>query len=164
MKIKPFLTAVIILIALCSGFAVADVNAINEFQTGSYRQILDKHAGNPFVLVIWSLACPSCIKDMEQLDALHNKYPQLAVVMLSVDEPSDVAEIKDILGKHHLAGVENWVFADEDAQKLRYEIDPAWFGEMPRTYFFDKAHDRTGISGVLSGQEFEERIVRIMQP
>jgi thiol-disulfide isomerase/thioredoxin len=163
MKIKRLLTVLMGLLWLCPGIYAAEVKPLNEFKTGSYRQILDNQAGKPFVLIIWSLTCPSCIKDMELLDELHKKNPQLAFVMLSTDEPPDAKEIKDLLEKHRLADVENWVFADDNAQKLRFEIDPTWFGEMPRTYFFDNIHNRTGISGVLSRQDFAERIARIAQ-
>lgn len=165
MNTKPILLAsVMLLYCIMNHHAVAAPPFLKQFKTGSYQQILDKQKGKPFVLVIWSLMCPSCIKDMEQLDTLHKKFPHLNFVMLSTDEPADAEDIEAMLEKYHLSDVENWVFADDDAQKLRFEIDPAWFGEMPRTYFFDKTHSRAGVSGVLSGQEFEERIGRITQP
>ena len=59
-----------------------------------------------------------------------------------------------MLEKHHLNDVENWVFADANSQKLRFEIDPSWYGELPRTYFFDSAHNRNGNSGLLAVQDF----------
>ena len=40
-----------------------------------------------------------------------------------------------------LAGAENWMFTDDFVERLRYEIDPQWHGEIPRTTtaFFAKA-------------------------
>ena len=35
------------------------------------------------------------------------------------------------------------------------EIDPQWFGELPRTYFLDSKHQREGISGALSYEDYQ---------
>jgi hypothetical protein len=37
-------------------------------------------------------------------------------------------------------------------------IDPHWYGEIPRTYFFDKAHSRVGISGLITEKEYLKMI------
>jgi hypothetical protein len=43
-----------------------------------------------------------------------------------------------------------------------FEIDPKWYGELPRTYFLDAAHQRTGVSGVLSKEDYETMFTRIL--
>ena len=161
MKFNPLLLALIGFSIFCPVNGTAENNQLKLFKTGSYRQILETHKNQPFVLIIWSLTCSSCLKDMENLDTLHKNNPRLELVMLSTDELSDTENIEAMLEQHHLADVENWVFADENTQKLRFEIDPSWYGEMPKTYFFDKHHHRTGVSGVLSKQEFSEHVAKI---
>ena len=39
--------------------------------------------------------------------------------------------------------------------KLRYGIDPSWFGELPRSYFYDAAHNRLPHSGALNEDHIE---------
>lgn len=164
MKIKQFftkrwlvLTLSIASIVCCPAFA----EGLNPFVQGSYQTILNAHRPQPFMLVIWSVDCPSCLKDMELISKLHKDHPELKIVMLSTDEPDLSAEINKILDQHGLSGLENWVFAADDSQRLRYEIDPSWYGEMPRTYFFNRNHQRTGLSGALSLAEFEKQIAAI---
>lgn len=136
---------------------------LSAFTSGSYQQILASNAGQPFMLVIWSINCPSCLKDMELLSNIHKSRPELKMIMLAADEPSATEQIQQILDKNQLSGIENWAYADENTQKLQFEIDPKWYGELPRTYFFDKAHQRTGVSGVLSKEDYDAMFTMILK-
>lgn len=155
MNIKRFL-ATMILIGV-SAIAVANDATIRPFNPGSYQQILSEKANQGFMLVIWSLDCSTCIKDMELLNSLHKTRPELKIVMLSTDEVSASADIQNLLEKYQLADTENWVFASDNTQKLRYEIDPSWYGELPRTYFFSATHQREGVSGALKLEDYNTR-------
>jgi thiol-disulfide isomerase/thioredoxin len=145
--------------ALCR----AEAANLKPFVPDSYPQLLASKSGQPFMLVIWSITCSSCLKDMALLDKMHKAYPKFDIVMLAADDNTAHERIQQILAKNNLTSLENWVFADDNAQKLRYEIDPKWYGELPRTYFFDKSHAREGISGVLSQPDYESRFKRLSQ-
>ena len=56
------------------GFPV-DSGRHNPFRSGSYQQILEDNEGQPFVLVIWSKDCSSCLEDMEILQEIHRDLP-----------------------------------------------------------------------------------------
>jgi len=159
MTIKQLIAACIL--SALSAFCFAQEGYIKSFNPGSYQQILRENAGHPFMLAIWSLDCPSCIKDMRILAEAKQKHPGLKIIMLSTDEPSATSEVKSMLARQGLSDLENWIFGSEDAQKLRYEIDSSWFGELPRTYFFDKSHNKIGKSGALRIDELEAYIGRI---
>lgn len=94
---------------------------------------------------------------------LYKNNPDIKMIMLATDGLSDKMQIEQILEQHQLAEIENWVFADENSQKLRFEIDPKWYGELPRTYFFDSAHQRTGKSGVMSKKDYEAMFAKIIK-
>jgi thiol-disulfide isomerase/thioredoxin len=153
MNIKTIFTALLLTI---SSVWPAQSNEINQFVPGSYQQLLNDYAGKAFVLVLWSVDCPSCLKDMELLRSFRGEHPEINLVMMSTDEASAVPQVQKLLQDHQLADLPNWVFADEDAQKLRYEIDQNWFGELPRTYFFSQDHKRVGKSGALTKQQLLE--------
>jgi thiol-disulfide isomerase/thioredoxin len=160
---KLLIPLILSLFTLFTAPASAEQAALNAFTSTSYRQILAKYAGQPFVLVIWSITCPACLKDMPLLSALHKSWPALKMVMLATDElGASSDQVQAVLSKYGLAGLENWVFAEDNTQKLNYEIDPSWYGELPRTYFFDSAHVRQGISGVLSKAEYEAQFAKIL--
>ena len=135
----------------------------SAFASGSYQQILTANANHPFMLVIWSVNCSSCLKDMELLSSIHKSRPELKIIMLAADDLSVTDQIQQILEKNQLSGIDNWVFAEENTRKLRFEIDPKWYGELPRTYFFDKAHQRTGVSGVLSKEDYDAMFAKILK-
>jgi len=134
----------------------------SAFSSGSYQQIVASHANQPFMLVIWSIDCTSCLKDMALLSSIHKSKPELNIVMLAADDASAIEQIQQILAKNQLSDSESWVYAEENTQKLQFEIDPTWYGELPRTYFFDKAHKRTGVSGVLSREAYEAMFATIL--
>lgn len=84
------------------------------------------------------------------------------MIMLATDDLSAADQVQQILEKNQLSGIENWIYADDNTQKLQFEIDPKWYGEMPRTYFLDSAHLRTGVSGVLSKEDYETLFKKIL--
>ncbi len=133
------------------------------FTSGSYQQLLASNPNQPFMLIIWSVNCPSCLKDMALLSSIHKSRPELKMIMLAADDLSATEQIQQILEKNQLSELENWVYAEDNTQKLQFEIDPKWYGELPRTYFFDKTHQRTGVSGVLSKDDYEKMFAKILK-
>jgi thiol-disulfide isomerase/thioredoxin len=158
--IKKTFTALVLLIGEIS-CAFGDGVEIKPFVAGSYQQILAASPNQPLMLAIWSVDCPSCLKDMDILGKLHEKHPALKIVMLATDDAEALPEIKRIIDSHKLGGLENWAFASDNPEKLRYEIDPAWYGELPRTYFFAAGHQRVGKSGAMSLEEFEAQFGKL---
>ncbi|HEY8096345.1 MAG TPA: hypothetical protein VIE65_09695 [Methylobacter sp.] len=135
----------------------------SAFTSGSYQQILADNANQPFMLVIWSVNCSSCLKDMALLSSIHQSRPEIKMIMLAADELSATNQVQQILEKNQLSEIESWVYAEENTQKLQFAIDPKWYGELPRTYFFDKAHQRTGVSGVLSKEDYDAMLTKILK-
>jgi hypothetical protein len=159
---KLFLNLLCVLLAAFN-FSANGQTALKPFISGSYQQLLATNANNPFMLVVWSVDCSSCLKEMALLSDIQKNNPNIKMIMLATDELSANEQIEQILKQHQLDGIENWVFADENSQKLRFEIDPKWYGELPRTYFFDSAHQRTGISGVMSKEAYEAMFAKIIK-
>ena len=157
-KLSPALAFILLTV-----FNIQVQAAPAAFVSGSYQQILASNANRPFMLVVWSINCPSCLKDMELLSSIHKNRPELKMVMLAADDLSAAEQVQQILEKNQLSDIENWVYAEENTQKLQFEIDPKWYGELPRTYFFDKAHQRAGVSGVLSKEDYEAMFAKILK-
>ena len=132
---------------------------------GSFQKIVAAHSGKPFIVAMWSLTCTHCIADLEIFRQLAAKYPAFDLVLISTDTPEQEAAIARTLKQYKLGKedakqkrpgkVESWVFADSYAERLRFEIDAQWYGELPRTYFYDATGKGRGISGVLDAKETE---------
>jgi thiol-disulfide isomerase/thioredoxin len=146
--------ATLVLLALLTG-AAAQAVELRPFVAGSMQQIRAAHAGRPFVLALWSLTCSHCQEELAQLGTLQRRHPELNVVLISTDTPDDAQALTATLARHGLVRAEAWVYADTFSERLRFEIDPRWGGELPRTYFFDRAHAVTARSGALAPAELE---------
>jgi hypothetical protein len=51
--------------------------------------------------------------------------------------------------------VESWIFANDNHQQLRYAVDPRWYGELPRGYFYAADGSRRAHSGGLTRPQIE---------
>ncbi len=120
------------------------------FTSDSLKQIEEKYTGNHFLLVLWEVSCLPCHEEMELLGNMLESYPELNVVMVGTDHIDNDEELSKLLAKHKLAGIDSWLFAENNIEKLRYSIDPEWYGELPRNYFYDVDSSRLGHSGKLT--------------
>lgn len=153
------------IILLLAWFFVAAHNPVYAetaskiFTSGSYQKLLASKKNQPLLLIIWSLDCASCLKEMPLIAKLHRQYPDLNMVLLSVDGSENRQQVQQMLVKTQLQNAQNWLFADANSRKLRFEIDPDWFGELPRNYFFAADHQRFGISGVISERQYRQMLL-----
>lgn len=154
--IQWLLALLLYLSAVCA-FAAQEVK---PFVHGSQQQIISAHAGKPFIISFWSLTCTNCRDDLVLFGKLAKKYRSLDLVLVSTDSPEQEQEIMSTLqhyrlGRAGLGRIEPWVFADSYAERLRFEVDPQWYGELPRTYFFDAGGHSTAISGTIDRGQVE---------
>lgn len=150
-----------LLLALLTGHAHAEVSTeIRPFISGSLKEIQATHSGQAFILSLWSASCTHCPAELKTLGQLKKKYPALRIVLIATDTPNEIVQLDKLTKQFGLAKQEQWVFADLQSEKLRFEIDPRWYGELPRTYFFNKEHQREGISGVVPPEQLEHWITQ----
>jgi thiol-disulfide isomerase/thioredoxin len=136
------------LLLLVAAWAQAGAE-VRPFESGSLDTIRAARAQRPFILTFWSIDCAHCPKELKALGEIKKQYPKLDIVLVSTDHDSPPLPLADFAAQQGLAGVEQWVFADPQVERLRYEIDRHWWGELPRTYFFDAEHRLEGVSGVV---------------
>lgn len=135
----------------------AAAQELKPFVAGSIKEITASRQGKPFILGLWSLTCTHCRDELSMLSGLIKKYPALDLVLVSTDTPADRTEILTTLQQLALGHAQTWVFADDFAERLRFEIDPKWHGELPRTYLYDASSFRA-FSGKLDLRQLEHWI------
>jgi len=154
-----------VLLLLLGTCQIATAQEAQPLLSGSYQHIISAHAGKPFIVALWSLSCTHCGADMEMFEWLLKQNPTLNLVLISTDTPEQNVVIAQRLRQYHLDKsahhqyLESWVFADSFTERLHFEVDPQWYGELPRTYFFDASGKSTAISGVLRA-DFVEKWVQ----
>lgn len=137
-------------------------NAINckaiptFFDQDSYQKIITNKKATNFMMLLWSLDCPPCIEDLAVISDFHKNNPEVDIVMVSTDEIIRLNEISALMKEHQLNDLEQWIFQSNQFKKLTHSIDPQWFGELPRSYFYTSGQ-RTGVlSGRLHKADLEK--------
>ncbi len=116
---------------------------------GSWQEVLRSHAGRPTLVHFWGVTCGPCKVELPLLGQFMNDHPGIDMVMISADlvpDPSGGAT-RAMLDKAGLRPAENWIFNDGFVERLRFEIDPAWQGEIPRTLLIARDGTITTIEG-----------------
>lgn len=145
---KVFRILCVAAFALQCSLASADIR-LQPFTAETLKQVETGYAGRPFLLVLWSVHCAPCFAELELLSKALAQQPDLPVVLVATDAPDMREHVLEVLGDYGLDNVQTWYFSDAIPEKLGYLIDPEWLGELPRSYFYDAAHRRTGHSGML---------------
>jgi thiol-disulfide isomerase/thioredoxin len=139
----------IAMIALPSATAGAR-DDIHAFGRGSWQQIREAHAGKPFIVHFWGVTCGPCRAEMPQWGRFLNEREDLRLVTVDADlVPNAPTAVEAMLAESGLsARAENWMFSDDFVERLRYEIDPHWQGEIPRTVLIAADGTTTALEGV----------------
>lgn len=125
---------------------------IHPFLADTFASLKQQRAGQPFILALWSVDCPPCMVELDMLGKLRQQYPELPLVLVSTDNIRLKEDASDFLLDYGLHDLPSWMFADAFAESLRFSIDPQWYGELPRGYFFDENHQAHAHSGIMSEQ------------
>lgn len=122
---------------------------LQPFDAGSPAALRQANTGRPFVLVFWSVHCAPCFAEMAQWRAYRRQFPGIPIVQVAIEPLDESATIVAVLDRYDSGTTGHLAFADDYAEKIRHAVDPAWRGETPRVYFYDRDHKRTAHSGAL---------------
>ena len=143
--------------------AHAAVN-LKLFETDSLLAIEQHRQGQPFVIVLWSIECPPCLKELKLLSRLKTAGLVERLVLVSTDGEEYRKDLESLISAERITEYEHWVFNDPMPERLRYNIDPAWYGELPRAYFYNSSGVRSAHSGVLTQATLEHWLAQEVSP
>jgi len=146
---KRRLLAAIFLVASLAAVPAAETpSELKPFVRGSWQQMLRSHAGRPTLVHFWGVTCGPCKVELPLLGKFMKDNAEVDVVMISADlVPNLPGAARAMLEKAGLSSAENWLFNDGFVERLRFEIDPAWQGEIPRTLLIARDGTVTTIEG-----------------
>lgn len=55
-------------------------------------QAVSQWRGRPLLINFWATWCPPCVKEMPELQSLHEKYPGVQFVGIGIDKPENMRE------------------------------------------------------------------------
>ena len=126
------------------------------FDVGSFEKIVKEKDQQDHLVILWSFDCPPCIKELQKVSALNQQYPGYQLTLINTDGLEEQARVRTLLKKYNLLKLDNWIFSNTDEEKLRYDIDARWFGDLPRSYFFSMQGEIKRLKGALTSPELLE--------
>lgn len=145
------------LIAVTQPAAAVELKPFDENSLAALKQ---EQTGRPFALVLWSITCVPCREELRLWSEWSRRYPAIKVVLVSTDPPEDHAAAQRMAERYAGANADLRAFASDYVERLRWSIDPAWYGEVPRTCFFDAAHRVEAKSGLVDAAFIEAWLVK----
>ena len=143
---------------LFAGVAMAEATIeIKPFERGSWQAILQAHAGRPTLVHFWGVTCGPCKVELPELGQFAKSHPGVDVVMIDADlVPNTPAAVRAMVSQAGLASAENWAFGDTFTERLRYEVDPKWQGDIPRSVLIGKDGSVRTIEGSAAPADLEK--------
>ena len=133
---------------------------LKEFELGSFEQIVVDKNKQDHLVILWSFDCPPCITELEKISELNQQFPDYQLTLINTDGFEEQDRVKKLIQQFNLARLDNWAFSQVDEQQLRYDIDPRWYGDLPRSYFFPVQGKIQRLTGALSSAE----LLALFQP
>ncbi|QQO22097.1 TlpA family protein disulfide reductase [Bradyrhizobium diazoefficiens] len=135
-------------VLIASASALGAPPGLKPFERGTWQGVLKGHAGRPTLVHFWGVTCGPCKVELPPLGRFAKDHPDIDVVTISADlVPNLPAVTQSMLDKAGLSSTENFVFDDGFVERLRFEIDPAWQGDIPRTMLISPEGTITTIEG-----------------
>ena len=158
---KRLLAAILVLASLAAAPATEASSELKPFVRGSWQEMLRSHKGRPTLVHFWGVTCGPCKIELPLLGQFMKDHSELDVVMISADlVPNLPGAARAMLEKAGLGTAENWLFSDGFVERLRFEIDPAWQGEIPRTLLIARDGTVTTIEGSAEIPDLEKWLVQ----
>lgn len=143
--------AIALMVAGASAVAVhaGQPPVLRPFVRGSWTRLRQSHAGRPLLVHFWGITCPPCIGELPKWGALQRAHPEATVIFVAADpEPVNPDDVAAAIVKARIDSAEQWMFADEFTERLRFEVSPEWAGEMPYTMLITPAGQVSTLAGV----------------
>lgn len=145
---KNIIFVLIIFFVSCTNYTHASSIAFDKEQLSLVKK---QNMGKQWLMLLWSVDCPPCFKELAIIQKLQNLHNDLAVVIINTDADDEISEERaEIIEKFKLTHLSNFHFVDGQRDQSRYIIDSNWYGELPRSYFVQKSGKFHGKSGLVN--------------
>ena len=153
---RRVLAAICFVALLAPALGAETPSQLKPFGRGSWQEIQRAHAGRPTIVHFWGVTCGPCKVELPQFGAFMKDHPDIDMVTISADFVPNLPEAtRAMLERSGLVLAENWIF-DGFADRLRFEIDPTWQGDIPRTLLITREGEMTTIEGSAEIADLEQ--------
>lgn len=126
-----------LILALCAVLALADASAgeiaFKPYARGSFAELRKQHEGRRLIVHFWSAACPPCLAELSDWAKIAGELKSVDIVFVNADLDDERAPAQRRLDKAGLSSLVHYGFADDFVERLYFEVDNSWRGELPFT-------------------------------
>jgi hypothetical protein len=138
----------LVIALLLSLLPVLSAAAERPFLRGSWAALLAAHHGHATIVHFWGVTCGPCLRELPEWAAFKAAHPGIDLVLVEADPVPETADAAATpLAKAGLGAAESWGFADPFTERLEYEVDPSWHGELPFTVLVGRDGSSTSLLG-----------------
>lgn len=107
---------------------------LSDIDTAGVRELVKNDTPNLRVINIWSTRCGPCITEFPELVKMHRMYRnrEFELVTITTDPPERREAALNFLNKQH-ASMKNYLFSEDDPDKLADALGVEWPGAQPFT-------------------------------
>lgn len=131
--LRPSIAPLLAAICLALTPAAAAGLEFGPYGRGGFAQLRKAHAGRPLVVHFWSVTCPPCLAELPDWGKFVREKKDIDIVFVNTDPDGDRARAVARLEKAGLAEAAHFGFSDSFAERLYFEADKGWRGELPFT-------------------------------
>jgi peroxiredoxin len=113
------------------------------------KSLVANKTSNLRLINVWSTACGPCLAEFPELVKTYRRFQNhpFEFITISVDSPTEVDRVAEVLGEQHVAlarrterlikgtgrKTNNFLFKEDDPQRLMAAFDKRWTGAQPYT-------------------------------
>ncbi len=127
--------------------APAQALEFKPYARGSFAELRKAHAGRPLVVHFWSVSCAPCLAELADWARLTREKTGIDIVFVNVDRERDHVKASARLEKAGLSGAVHYGFADDFLDRLFFEVDRSWHGDLPFTAMIDAKGKLVTVTG-----------------
>jgi len=85
------------------------------------------------VVHFWSVTCPPCLAELPDWAKIASEKKSLDIVFVNADPDNDRPRAQSRIDKAGLSNLVQYGFANDFVERLYFEADKSWRGELPFT-------------------------------
>lgn len=142
--------AILLTITLSS---CSESQPVKAFVKGSFAQIQEAYKNTPHMIVFWSQDCAYCMKELALFQNARPRGSKVKLITVSTEPFLSAKIIRKLHQDNNLHDAEAWVFSESVREKLYFDVDKSWRGELPLTFFVGKDKNMVKQMGILTETE-----------
>jgi thiol-disulfide isomerase/thioredoxin len=140
--------------------APAQALEFKPYARGTFAELRQAHAGRPLVVHFWSVTCAPCLAELPDWARLARDKKGIDIVFVNVDEERDHVRAGARLEKAGLASAIHYGFADDLLDRLFFEVDRSWHGDLPFTALIDARGKLVTVTGPVDDPPIAEWLAK----